>query len=225
MSLTTLSFSQELTFHKNKSYAARNLGLVQKLNKSGDSLILESDKKIIRQVDILNDDYLESVDINSNKGKVNLKQLPIGNYVLQARIGRRRIVMFLEVKEDIDSNLNTAQIKNSNKENQVSRNDEVILNEDAMYYVVYESNSGLSSRRTMSLKYVSEIYNMISKIKLELKSDVAKHNNLYVYEIYNRSKFMTKQLRNPEYYKKKKSKLFNVSPIYSSDIDQAMIDQ
>ena len=88
------------------------------------------------------------------------------------------------------------------------------LEDNTMYWVVYESNSSFSSVKTMSLKYPEEINNLISKIKLEVNSGIGKNNKLLIYEVYNTAEFMSKQLRNRRYYTKEESKLFNVSPLY-----------
>ncbi|WP_299227333.1 hypothetical protein [uncultured Psychroserpens sp.] len=230
MLFTVSLFGQEITFQKNTSYAARKLKLIQKLNASGDSLILESEKKQIRQVDILNDTYLESIDVNSNAGKINLKKLPLGNYVVQANLGRHWIVMYLEKKEPINASLTETKVNESKDENVIKNAvilednpNEVRFKENTLYWVVYESNSPFSSNKTMGLKYFDEIQDLISKIKLELKSEVGQYNKLFVYEIYNRKKFMKRQLRNRKYYKSKKSKFFNVSPIYTSEEKEDII--
>lgn len=87
------------------------------------------------------------------------------------------------------------------------------------YWVVTESNSNFGSRKSMRLEHKNDIDKLISKNKLELQSKVGKDNTLIVYAIYNKSKFMNKQFRNPEYYQsKEKSNFFNSEPFYISDI-------
>lgn len=233
--IALFSYGQEITFQKNVGSAARKLLLVQQLNKSGDSLILESEKKKIRQVDILNEDYLESIEVDSVKGRINLKKVPAGNYVIQARIGSHWIVMYMEKRNHSIAGLKTTDVKINAELNSIALKSEslkestlstkqnkqtVTLDENTMYWVVYESNSQFSSKKTMGLKYADEIVDMIERTKLEIKSEVGKYNKLFVYEIYNKSKFMSKQLRNRKYYKKKKSKLFNVLPVYNSDYEK-----
>lgn len=227
---TVFLYGQDITFEKNVSYTARKLKLTQQLNESGDSLILESKKKEIRRVDILNDEYMESIDVNSNKGEINLKNIPVGSYVIQAKLGRHWIVMYMEKKEAINTKfkkreeLNPVAIKDkSSKENILfheNDSNEINFMENTLYWVVYESNSRFASNKTMGLKYVDEINDLISKIQLELKSEVGKYNKLLVYEIYNKKKFMKKQYRNRKYYKSKRSKFFNVLPIYSSEVEK-----
>ncbi|WP_299103327.1 hypothetical protein [uncultured Winogradskyella sp.] len=213
MLVTIFTYGQEINFQKNESYIARKHKLIQKLNVSGDSLILESERKKIKQVDILNEDYLESIIIDSTKGRINLKKLAIGNYVIQARIGRNWIVMYIEKTTGIYTSLNIkAELKEKSSEKEV-------FEEDKMYWVVYESNSQFSSQKTMGLKYVDEIQEMISKVKLELKTEDGKYNKLIVYEVYNKPMFMRRQLRNKKYYKSRKSKFFNTKPLYNLEIE------
>lgn len=229
---TLYSSGQEVRFQKNISSTASKLLMVQQLNKTGDSLILESDSKKIQQVDILNEDYLETIKVDSLKGKINLKQLPDGNYVIQARIGRHWIVMSMMKRSNTGEGLNFSDIKIDAKLDYValrakdlregiSSIDENLigshLEENTLYWVVYESNSQFSSVKTMSLKYADEIHHLISKIELEVKSEIGKNNRLFVYEVYNQSEFMLKQLRNRKYYKKGKSEFFNVFPLYDSE--------
>jgi len=229
---TQFSYGQGITFQKNYSSTASELLVVQKLNKNGDSLILESDRKIIQQVDILNEDYLETIKVDSVKGKINLKKLPNGNYVIQARIGRHWIVMSMMKRNHISAGLNFSDIKIDAKLNYATLRAKALrgdtsptkenlignqLEENTLYWVVYESNSQFSSVKTMSLKYADEIYDLISKIELEVKSEIGKNNRLFVYEVYNQSEFMIEQLRNRKYYKKGKSEFFNVFPLYDSE--------
>jgi len=228
--LTALfSFGQEITFQKNVSPTASKLLVVQKLNKSGDSLILQSDSEKIKRVDILNEDYLETIEIDSIKGEIGLKKVPNGNYVIQARIEGHWIVMYMEKRSWVSTGLNLSDVKVDTKfknatlrakalrENTSPTQENSIKNhleEDTMYWVVYESNSQFSSVKTMGLKYADEIHDLISKIKLEVKSEIGKNNRLSVYEVYDQSEFMTKQLRNRKYYKKRESEFFNATPLF-----------
>ncbi|REG87258.1 hypothetical protein [Winogradskyella sediminis] len=224
------SYSQGITFQKNTNTAAQKFNLVQKLNKSGDSLILATDHKKIKQVDILNYEYLETFEINNSNAKIGLSHLYIGNYVVQARIGRHWIVMYLEKRDlkaeglkttdgNINSNVKEIVTKNSisSVSSTIDTSNLLQLNENKMYWVVYESNTQFASHRNMGLKYADEIYDLINQIELEMKSEVAKANTLRVYEVFDKSEFMRKQLKNKNYHKRKSSKLFNVNPIYNSE--------
>ena len=230
--ITVFSYSQEITFQKNSSLSARKLLVVQKLNEIGDSLILESESKKIRQIDILNEEYLQTIKVDSVKAKIDLKEIPNGNYVIQARISRDWIVMYMTKRHYISAGLKYSDIKIDSKLDFAALRTKVLkgdtlstqqhsvennLEKKTMYWVVYEINSQFSSAKTMSLKCADEIYDLIAKIRLELKSEIGKNNKLFVYEVYDTSEFMSNQLKNIKYYKKIESKFFNVIPLFSSE--------
>ncbi|EPR72902.1 hypothetical protein ADIWIN_1990 [Winogradskyella psychrotolerans RS-3] len=227
---TLFSYGQSITFQQNTSAAAKKFKLVQKLNKTGDSLILATDNEKIKEVDILNADYLETIEINNSNGKINLRHLTIGNYVVQAKIGTHWIVMYLEKRDlkaegikttdvNIEGNVGITISKNSMDSLSLPKehSNKLHLDDNEMYWAVYESNTGFSSQRTMSLKFPEEIYDLIYRIELEMKSKVGKDNTLQVYEVFNKPNFMFKQLNNKNYYKSKSSEHFNVEPLYNSE--------
>lgn len=209
-----VAYGQKITFEKNINYKANIL--LQGLNKAGDSLILDCKNKEIRQVDIFNDDFSERIDVYNNKTKIDLKKLPIGNFVVQAIVDKKLIVMYLKKHEDIIvSNSNQEPIDKTTKlkSNKASKKEKVLY-----YWVVSESNSNFGSSKSMKLEYKENVAKLISKNKLELKSNIGKDNKLIVYAVYNKSKFMNKQFRNPKYYKSaEESKFFNAEPFYVSD--------
>ncbi|MDN3493832.1 hypothetical protein [Winogradskyella bathintestinalis] len=226
------SYGQDVTFEKNHNRAAS--GLEQNINKKGDSLIFKSDK-VIRQVDIFNNDYMKSIPVNNYESKIEVGNLPVGEYIVQARLGRKRIIMYLVKNgpivpdpEILDININddsaVAQTDNSVETSNdssalVSENitSEELDSEKISYWVVYEKNTSSGSYKSMSLENINEVSRMISKNKLELNTEIAKNNTLIVYEVYNSSKFMRKQLRKPTYFKSSdNSKIFNGKPYYAS---------
>ncbi len=221
------TISSVITFEPNVNPKAK--GLKQGLNKTGDSLVLESNKTI-REVDIFNNDYFKSIDIDSSYAKIDLKKLPLGNYLIKAKVGRKRIIMAVDKKETrliastttLESNegsdrVATASKPNENKEHTLEHPEDDLPNDQTLYYwVVYESNAEFGGHKSMSLEYKHEVDDLIEKNKLELQSEIGKNNELRVYEIYNKNKFMTRQLRNHDYYKSKRSKTFNVVPFYDS---------
>ncbi|NRD19668.1 hypothetical protein HNV08_06380 [Winogradskyella eckloniae] len=235
LTMGLFSYGQEIIFQKNENPTARDLLQLQKLNSHGDSLILESKTLKIHQIDILNENYFETIKIDSVKARIGLSHVPIGNYVVQAKVTRHWIVMYIEKTKTISADIDFMEIIANAKRNKVTKtaihlNDEHLVSkekiienqteEKTMYWVVYESNTHLSSTKTMSLKYPEEIDDLISKIRIETKSKVGRHNKLLVYEVYNTSEFMRRQLRDITYYKSTKSKLFNVVPVYNSDKEQ-----
>jgi len=108
---STLSYGQQIAFYKNSNYQADILH--QSLNKAGDSLILESKTTQILKIEIFSDDYSERLVVDSNKTKVDLKILPLGNFVIQAKLGQKWIVMYLEKKEDFI--ITSSHLKEKNK--------------------------------------------------------------------------------------------------------------
>ncbi|MFK7781006.1 hypothetical protein [Psychroserpens sp.] len=232
--LTTITYGQKIIFQKNINSRARTLE--QNLNKNRDSLILKSSKKIISHVDIFNEDFAESIDVNSNSTKIDLSALPFGDFIVQAKLGRKNIIMYLRKTNNYE--LNTKQPKfKLKKVFKITSDYDIDISDEALssskrkyknkkknrkinvkyYWVVYESNSNFGSNKSMKLVYKDELPNLIEKNKLELQSKVGSDNVLLVYAIYHKNKFMRKQIRNSKYYKSvKKSKFFNVVPYYSS---------
>jgi hypothetical protein len=214
--LTTLfAYGQQLLFQKNVNPSA--IELLHNLNKEGDSLVLVSKTNPILQVDIFNTDFSEYFNVHSNNTKIDLKTLPIGDYIVQAIVGKKLIVMYLEKRKNVKISISFKEEKTIASEGESIKIGE---KENILYYwVVSESNSNFGSTKTMKLEYKENVDKLISKNKLELKSEIGKNNKLLVYAIYNKSQFMTKQLRNSKYYKLVyDSKVFNVEPFYASEI-------
>lgn len=212
-----------ITFEPNVNHKARSLK--QGLNKNGDSLKFLSTKKPIRQIDIFNEDYLESFPIDSNKAAISLDTLPAGEFIVQARVGRKRIIMHLQKKEGVDlvsvrkkEQSDNQDIEDVTITSTIEKKKKKKKKKKVIYYwVVYKSNSNVGSRKSMKLLYKDEVVELIKKNKYELESGVASNNTLVVYAIYNKNKFMNKQVRNPKFYKSaKKSRVFNVVPFYNS---------
>lgn len=218
MIVTILSYGQQITFQKNTNLNASEL--LQHLNKGVDSLLLESKTSQILKVDIFSDDFSERIDVYSHKSKIDLKQLPIGNYVIQAKIGQKWIVMYLEKNEAFKiASTNSKEMALNHNQSEGRTNQRINKNKSPIYYwVVSESNSNFGSSKSMRLEYKENVAKLISKNRLELKSNIGKGNKLLVYAIYNKSQFMNKQFRNPKYYKTtEKSTFFNTKPYYTSN--------
>lgn len=211
-----VAYGQQINFQKNTN--SRASVLLQSLNNNRDSLLLESQNEHIQLVDIFNEDFSERINVNNNKTKIDLKKLPLGNFVIQAKVNKKWIVMYLEKNQGWNNSVSEQNTLRSNYESLDAKH--ASNNKFASYYwVVTESNSNFGSRKSMRLEHKNDIDKLISKNKLELQSKVGKDNTLIVYAIYNKSKFMNKQFRNPEYYQsKEKSNFFNSEPFYISDI-------
>ena len=189
-------YGQETTFLENDNYDARELKQI--FNKEADSLILKSET-IIRQVDIFNDDFMKSFLVNDYVSKIDLSILPLGEFIVQARLRQKRIIMYIFRSGVLKEKPLTLTRKKASH-----------------YWVVYEINSRSGSNKKMSLEKEDVVSRLISKHKLEVNTAVAKNNRLTIYEVYNPSKFMREQLRKPTYFKSSNSTIFNVVPYYSS---------
>ncbi|WP_179020919.1 hypothetical protein [Winogradskyella forsetii] len=215
------SFGQVVVFQKNDNSEARELE--HSLNKNEDSLILKSEK-IIRQVDIFNDDYMHTVMVNSHVSKIDVSNLPIGEFIIQARLGRKRIIMYLVNNEPIEPTVEapkivvaTSKVKDSDHSSILGTKKSTKETDTmSLYWVVYEQNTTSGTYKSMSMEDEEEVSRLISMNRLELSTEIAKNNTLLVYEVYNTSKFMRKQLRNSTYFKSSESNVFNVIPYYTS---------
>ena len=210
---THYNYGQHISFEKNVNYSARDLS--QNLNADRDSLFLESVDEQIAQVDIFNDTFSESIAVHDYNSRINLKALPTGNFIVQAHVDEKLIVMYLKINESVSIS-STDYMKNDN----VSKKAANKINEKEnpnYYWVVSESNSNFGSRKSMKLEYKENVAKLISKNKLELKSTTGKNNKLLVYAVYNKSKFMNEQFRNPKYYKSEEASNFiDTKPFYTS---------
>lgn len=217
---TLFSFGQKTTFEENINYKARLLK--QEFNENNDSLTLSSDK-IITQVDIFNDDYIETIDINDNEANINLGELPLGEFVIQARVEKKRIIMYVTRTELLDHNIsNTRSINNSPTEIEATVKIQEQSNAEkkfitAGYWVIYERNSKMGSYKSMRLEDEYVVKKMIARNRLELNTDIGKNNKLLVFEVYNTSEFMRNQLKNTDYINSEDSEIFNNIPFYISE--------
>ena len=222
-----VAFGQKTTFEKNVNPEADILE--QRLSDNGDSLLLNS-KRTIRQVDIFNEDYMKSIVVNGNTSKIDLGNLPIGDFIIQARIGGKRIIMYVSrIESSIQnpelnklelnkhSGITSIQNRDINIASDTSAIDKKSKKSPSAFWVVHEINTNFGSSKTMSLEDEIAASKMIALNKKEVNTEIAKNNTLIVYEVYNPSKFMEKQLKRRKYYKSSQSIYFNVNPYYSSE--------
>ena len=214
-------YGQKITFQENVNHSASEL--TQQLNANKDSLLLETTINKIQQVDIFNEHFSERVTVDSHSSKIDLSTLPYGDFIVQAKVDNKLIIMFLQkersesfTSEDLNDFYNSsyASVRGSNYKSQEEHS--------VYYWVVSESNSNFGSVRSMKLEYKEAVAKLISKHQLELQSNVGKDNKLYIYAIYDKSKFMNMQFRNPDYYKTSEaSEVFNSEPFYVTDYEFA----
>ncbi|MFC0602977.1 hypothetical protein [Winogradskyella pulchriflava] len=87
---------------------------------------------------------------------------------------------------------------------------------ERFYWIALEINNGNSSYKTMKLVKGDVADKLISKNKLESKTNNGKYNKLTAWEVYDTAKFMEEQIENPEYINSPSSHLFNVVPYYTT---------
>ncbi len=100
-----LSFTLKAQEHYAKLEKNRNIqakGLVHKLNKTKDTLILQSDKKI-NYLYSINKDYGRDFDfyIDTTSYKLPLNKLPVGKHLLVAVQSPKRIVFVVKILKEI----------------------------------------------------------------------------------------------------------------------------
>ncbi|MFP4846964.1 hypothetical protein [Winogradskyella sp. PE311] len=216
-------YGQKSTLLQNKNFRANELK--HNLNKEGDTLILES-KKTIYSVEIFNQDYTKSINIDSTKAKIALNDTPLGRLVVQAKLVDKRIIMTLLRHKDFDEITNETKEDNivttpQPKKQGVSsllnwKSKKSKANVEKFYWAIQESNSGSNSYKSMKLVSTKELLKMIQKNKVEVNTEQGKFNKLTVWEVYDTAKFMEKQVANPEYVFSTTSSLFNTTPYFSS---------
>lgn len=101
MSLAMLAYGQKSTLIQNINYRAKELK--HRLNKEGDSLILQSERTIY-SVEIFNQHYEKLVQVGSNEVKIPLHGTPLGRLVVQAKMIDKRILMTLQRHDTIKAN-------------------------------------------------------------------------------------------------------------------------
>lgn len=217
--VSLFSYCQQIAFQKNINYKAQFLQ--QSINAQKDSLILESNSDQILQVDIFNDHYSKSVSVNSHISKIDLTSIPKGKYIVQARIDDKWIVMYMDKREDHKITSLTGKERTVHNTIKIPNPKPIHTAEvktPIYFWVVSASNSNFGSNKSMRLEHKDDIAKLISKHKLERKSKIGKNNTLVIYEVYNTSEFMDKQLKNPDYYKyAENSTYFNDKPIFTTN--------
>ncbi len=209
------AYGQKTTFEKNVNYRAKDLK--QSFNEHNDSLILKSDK-LISRVDIFNENYSRSVYVNSNETTIDLGSLPLGEFIVQARLDRKRIIMYATRSES--SNLKSKITKPKAVMVSKTTTEE---NHKTRYWVIYENNSNSGYYKSMGFKDKETISQMIDRNKLEMSTKIGKDNKLAIYEVYDTLEFMRRQMRNPEYINSASSEFFNTTPYYISvDLDSVI---
>jgi hypothetical protein len=108
--LATLVYGQKSTLFQNINFRAKELK--HTLNKSGDSLILEGERRISK-VEIFNNDYEQIIDVKDSKVKICLNDVPVGRFVVEATLPDKLIVITLLRNEPLNRKKATSRKKTS----------------------------------------------------------------------------------------------------------------
>ena len=106
--LTTSVYSQKSTLLQNVNVRANELK--HRLNKTGDSLILEGERSIYK-VEIFNKDFEHSLIVKDSKIKIPLNNIPVGRFVVEAALPDKLIIITLLRNEALPPAINTPQPK------------------------------------------------------------------------------------------------------------------
>ena len=227
--LTFCCYGQNSTLLQNIDFRAEELE--HSLNKTGDTLILNSERTIDK-VDIFNGNLEKTFIINDTSTKISLDEFPNGRYVTQVKVHDKLIIITLlrhsssdkslakiekkDLEEEFsDSNL---EIKNSSEGKQLKAN---LSTKDPIkivkfYWIVKNINKGHSSSKQMRIGNKKDVERMIAQHGIDLKSKAGKRNQLTIWEVYDTTAFMRLKRRNPDYATIEESECFNTIPYYDS---------
>ncbi|WP_422105886.1 hypothetical protein [Winogradskyella sp.] len=86
-----------------------------------------------------------------------------------------------------------------------------------VFWISYLVNSGTNSAKSMRMVSHSEADELISRYKLENKTQQGKLNKLTIWEVYDANNFIKKQSENRDYVHSSESDLFDVIPYFTSE--------
>ena len=236
---TVISYSQNFTLLKNTNPKAKELK--HNLNTTKDSLILESEKKILK-VEIFNEDYEKIVIVEDFIAQIGLNDIPEGKFVIETNLEDKNIIFGIMRYDYIDSTENSNLLLD-NKD--IAEGKGMMLDESfnvirktpinslefiltgakkkaksnknqKYYWAVTKINNEIGSSKTMKLVDKELADRMILKHKIELKSTSGKLNELEVWEVYDTIKFMEHQIIDPNFFYSLTSDLFNTTPYFST---------
>lgn len=234
LTVTLISSSQNISLLKNYNPKVKELN--HELNQRKDSLNLKCDSKIIK-VDIFNEDFDETFTVNDFKTSISLLNIPEGKFVVEVQLADKIVEMHV-IKYNSDSkpsysNSNILEGQGMMLDEQLNviksppkRSIEYLLTKTKasdnksrkkkFYWILLEVNTGNNSNKSMKLVDEYAAKKMIKRNKLVSKSNFSKSNKLYVWEIYDTTKFIKNQTANPDYINSSSSEFFNVDPYYVS---------
>jgi hypothetical protein len=235
---TAISFGQDIILQKNTHPKTKELK--HNLNQTKDTLIMGCESSIFK-VEIFNEDYEKIIIVENIQAHIPLNDLPAGRFVVQAQLSNKIVVMHLVKRDNMNdvhnSNLSTVEkelaetktmglsgdknIKRNASHHSIEyllsgRKPKRVSNKNQKFYWTLATvNTGDTSSRTMYLANQRTVDKMISKHKLEIKTSNARRNELIIWEVYDKSKFLEQQFANPDYINSSVSNFFDVSPYYT----------
>ncbi len=237
---TAISFGQDIILLKNTNPRAKELK--HNLNQTKDSLIIGCESTIFK-VEIFNEDYEKVIIVEDNEAHIPLNDLPAGRFVVEAQLSNKIIVMNLFRHDYIDDSSNSdlalgkkeitdAKTMGFTEEKNIKKNisrhsiefllsgrksKQVSHKNQKFYWTLTKVNTGNTSSKTMRLANQKSVDKMISNHKLEITTINAKRNELIIWEVYDKTKFIKQQVANPDYINSSVSNFFDVSPYYTSE--------
>ena len=222
-----------------KNFNPKAHDLEHSLNTTKDSLILGYEKSILN-VEIFNEDYEKMVTVEDTETQISLSDLPAGKFVVHAKLEDKIIVMGLLKRDPIrDANNSNMSL---NKE-EIAEGKGMMLDEglnvikrapkhsiefiftrgkakkqtpkkQKFYWISFKINNESGSSRTMKLLNQESVDKLISRNKKEYNSISGNSNELIVWEVYDTTRFMEKQMSNPDFMYSSESDFFNSTPYY-----------
>lgn len=233
---TLIGYGQNFTLLKNNNPKAKELR--HTLNPTKDSLILDCNTKIL-QIEFFNEDYEKKVIVEDFKTQISLRDIPEGKFVVEAKLVDK-IIVFGVMRYDVSNEISKSEDNRDTAEGNgmmLDDNLKIIKNapnksiafiltgakaktlkskKQKFYWVVTKINNESGSSKTMKLVNQESADRMILQHKQELNSASGKLNELMVWEVYNTSKFMERQMLDSDFFYSLTSDLFNTTPYYST---------
>ncbi|MFP4846968.1 hypothetical protein [Winogradskyella sp. PE311] len=221
------TYGQKSTLIQNIDYRAK--GLNHSLNKTGDSLILESDETIFK-VQIFNSQFDKEFLVSNHKIKIPLHNIPVGRFVTEVKLpGKLVLITLIRHQPFINAYFDHANVNTTPKQATVveqvvsltqnkGNTEQINLPKRTVrfYWIVNHINKGHSSSKIMRLGEREIVERMIEQNKIDLKTKAGRRNKLTIWEVYDTSKFMRFKMRNSDYANAQNVDFFNTTPFYDT---------
>jgi len=224
---TMLVYGQKSTLLQNINFRAKELK--HSLNQTGDTLILQGERKI-EVVDIYNGDFEKNFSVNNQSVKIPIHDIPVGRYATEVKLKNKRIIITLIRHDAFEKNSNqilqekrietASSTETTFQDNSIKafngKVSKTINDIKKSYWIVYKISNGYGFRKVMRMGDISVVSQMIEQNKIDLKTKSGKHNKLTVWEVYDTSKFLRYKRLNPDYANASNTDYFNSIPYYKS---------